>query len=382
MGKKSGIFVFEAFSLRGEWGSTSNDLFQPFPTKDFPETSPTQGHWAAKGLKLSSHYGTKVSVAKQNPDYSISQTPGSLTIHLDSDVVLLPIQVFRVVSTVPGTFVNNLTKAHDAIAADLIWDNVVRIKNSSKTSFEGYLKSHSFNFHSFSVSPRPDEVFSKIGVQWRLVNYQELLVNDNARVFPNSDKDCDCSNLAALAPGKAAQANVDAVLKHPNYIPGIPTILAMASLTYPTCCLEPIIGVTLKSRIVIVSAGDLPTINHELGHILGQGEFLGKCASNNTIQNNLMCVANTGLEITPEQAKSMKGFAKALREEWIKNAQTSPFVPLQPAWNFLRRQVNRGSSCSGTEGKYGAQSFENICSLSRRLQLHHKRLVFACISRF
>jgi hypothetical protein len=289
---------------------------QPFPKiASGTTTAPVSIPWEVRGIKLGSSNVVAIEINKVEPDHS-KEGVINLSVKIDPETIIVPIQVFRIVSTVPGTTVNQSTEHFNPYNAAWYFDDSRVIANTWSKSFPSGLKEqHVFNFQqynhrSISEDDRPDSIFLPCRVQLRMINYQEIKVDNDERVYPK-ESGCQCSeNGNFWAP--MASANVSAVESSPNFINGVPYFIIMTRYQPADCCLSPIIAVASTSYRRAVLAGGPFTWAHEIAHVLGLDHNAGNCSQKNPAENNIMCEANSGRAITPQQCDTVREAAKLI----------------------------------------------------------------------
>jgi hypothetical protein len=278
-------------------------------------TAPVSLPWEVRGIKLSSSSPVIITVSKIEHDHS-KKNVLDLALKIDPETMIIPIQVFRIVSTVPGTNVNQSTEAFNPYGAAWYFDDARVVAHSARTSFPGGFREHHFfdfqqyKYQTISDDDRPDSIFLPCGVQFRMINYQVIQVEDDERVYPK-ESGCQCSeNANFLAP--KASANAAAVEFSPNNIKGVPYFMIMGRYQPAKCCGIPIVAVASSEYKRAILAGGPLTWAHEIAHVVGLNHDTSNCSQSNPTENNIMCDANAGRVITPQQCDKVRATAKLL----------------------------------------------------------------------
>ncbi len=288
--------------------------FQPVPRDPGTVTAPLTLPWELHGINLGSSNVLTIEVNKIEPDYN-QESLFKLEVKIDPETLIIPIQVFRIVSTVPGTTVNESTEHFNPYGAAWYFDDARVVVNSQTTSFLGQQQRRSFNFrphnyNSISDYNRPDDIFLPCGVQFRMISYQEIQVDNDERVNPIASE-CQCSENGNFW-SPMASANASAVESSPNFINGVPYFIIMARYQPADCCLSPIIAVGSAAHKRAVLAGGALTWAHEIAHVVGLDHVNSDCSHISSAENNIMCEAKSGRVLTPEQCGTVRGAAKLI----------------------------------------------------------------------
>ena len=149
----------------------------------------------------------------------------------------------------------------------------------------------------------PDSVFASCGIQFRLVNYFEIHVDDKHAAPKISNAGVADPNFfpSGTADSVPCYDNKATAQADPRFLANVPMLMFMRRVGFAD---SPEGGRALVgAETACVSRGAGPTvIAHEMGHILGLGDCIGGCGAPTC---NLMCSSGGGA--SPPTASECSG---------------------------------------------------------------------------
>jgi hypothetical protein len=255
-------------------------------------------------------------VTQPNRQRQIGAFPAELV--LDPSVLLVPVQVFVLFSTEhPKT-----TSLSEQLA---LWDRVPTVTQRTVLDEPGQLDAVvSFMSNwvqggeglpgNAGLGPQrfilPDDVWCRCKIQFRLVNYTELQLDD-ASVSP---KDTGQGLQAPLL------QNLRTIRAHQNFIQNVPTMVFTSLCTpfgvAPLGTLFTPTGITLPGQAigcVSMASPQRHTIVHELSHLILDTSDHAVCVQGDYSKNNVMCETG-GAQVIDEQCSSASSHIRS--QKW------------------------------------------------------------------
>ena len=286
------LFRLTATSTQVQYSAFGLDTtFRPVPK--FNRTAPADASapWSLRGLKLQSTKYTDVTVNKtgvRQPRGQLEECPVTVDsrsgrFQLHPDVVLVPVQVFRAIAG-DNPANNEHSRWASAQGSEWMFDDVYVY---NEASFHGQCQegsTHTLNYEPSLTRPsnsllrydRPDDVFERCDVQFRLVSHVDFdaptwqanpatMTQGAGEKWPGTTIPVECTEPFSFGTSRL----LDAIQKDPRYIPNVPLIIAVQSMQASGCETEEAGKGNEYSRYAFVSDGAAQTISHELGHLLG-----------------------------------------------------------------------------------------------------------------
>ncbi len=306
------------FTSGGQGAAASNGLASVGAVDDQYYAWPNAtGTWSASANATFSGNGRGIRVGyapltvelrASHPDDTLTTLGAPVTVQLAPTVELVPFQVAVFYS-------NNIPRETNLTQQLAFFD---QIHYSEKTTFtDGSTQEMTSVQHGFTALPgapyaptqwmnpnsdgyyasmgdyTPDSVFASCGIQFRLINYFEILTDDKhvapAVKLPNDPDETPTHFPFGTSDSTPCYNNRDAAQADPRFVPDVPLLIYMRRSGFSN---SPEDGRALPgSRTACVrrNAG-VTVIAHEIGHILG----LGDCGNCSAAGCNLMCSAGGG----------------------------------------------------------------------------------------
>jgi hypothetical protein len=247
------------------------------------------------------HAPVTLDVRDVQSDQSALPPSASLRVALNPDVLLVPVQVFTIVSDANPGASESLTPA----AALALFDRVPDESKQRLTDGNGRVSSISVTLGSLVLDgdarpavlgrhTLPDDIWAQCGIQFRLVRYTRLPVTDDLTA-PRGHSSLQTAVRDMLQAARASPAFLDGPLTV-MVAPWCADVgqAEAGSISPPTG--QALIG----DNAVCVRSGNASgtDLSHELGHILLANSRHPNCGPQDT---NLMCSPDGGPDLTAEQ---------------------------------------------------------------------------------
>jgi hypothetical protein len=290
------------------------------------------GHWGTPGMRQvtllteglrvggSRSRPLEVQLMIEGPDKSWQMAAFPLRVLLDPKVILIPVQILVLHADDGSPLVTSIDRQlalWDRFPTPRIYQTVVDSQFGEITSttreLEDWVAGGEDGVSSANYVDEiylPDDVFAVCGVQFRVVNFVQMAV-DNRHLYPTVDS-------FPIDPQTALIENVDEFKQRPDFLPGVLTAVFTERCGYDTISdggigtgegmappvLHDVACVNANMRNAILS--------HELGHVL-----LGSAhAPDNQTTNLMHSHPATATDLTAGQCTTVRNRATGFLRFW------------------------------------------------------------------
>lgn len=302
-----------------------NDTFYSWPNAAgmFSAGTPSAtfaGH--GRGIRVG-YAPLTVDQNRAKPDGSVVTTGSPVTVQLDPNVHLVPIQVVSVYSdTYPSStrlgeqlaFFDQIHQAETAV----IWDGATSERRSTTRGFVALPGSPNFATDWMNAGAQgyalfgavtPDTAWGGCGIQFRLVNYFEMHVDDKhatPRKKQSADQD-DPEYFPSFTQASApCSQNIGFAQADPRFVANVPVLIYMRRTSFSDS--EEDGRALMGSGGACVRRGSRPfAIAHEIGHVMG----LDDCGDSKNPTCSIMVSLGGGDVPLPAECTAARTWAQA-----------------------------------------------------------------------